>query len=290
MVLKALMELSGQRSIIEETLKNEQLHGHEDHQHQMHSCPYRDDNVADYHGSTNQDFYRPHHHNHGRSWYKVREIINDSSFSDSVKAIAISIYKNIAEAEANVHGETLETIHFHEVGRDEAIKNALGIGMALDAIKLGVRGDKEDDGREFEILTSSIYDGKGTIVCSHGEIPVPVPAVQALMKKCSYDFRTADVDTEMVTPSGLASLMGIGAKPSAKTLRQLLEKQQDPAGAGDQSLDSYNASVGSSSPEIQVKIIAKAEAKGSRDTGRGGLRVYLIEVDMTPDVVDRVID
>jgi len=219
MVLNALMDLSGQRNDIEEALKNEHLHTHDDHDRHDHY---------------------DHHHAHGRSWLKVRQLIDHSSFSDETKQTAISIYQNIAEAEASVHGETLETIHFHEVGRDEAIKNALGIGMALESIE------------PLEILTSPIYDGKGTVVCSHGEIPVPVPAVMALRAKCTYDFKTADVNMEMVTPSGLASLMGIKAKPAAKTLQQILE---DP----------------------RVSIIAETEAKGSRDTGRGGLRVYLLD-------------
>ncbi len=219
MVLKALMDLSGQRNAIEEALKNEHLHTHDHH----------DDH--DYHD---------HHHAHGRSWLKVRELIDHSSFSDDAKQTALSIYQNIAEAESSVHGETLETIHFHEVGRDEAIKNALGIGMALEIIE------------PLEIMTSPIYDGKGTVVCSHGEIPVPVPAVMALRAKCTYDFETANVNMEMVTPSGLASLMGIKAKPAVKTLQQILE---DP----------------------RVSIIAETEAKGSRDTGRGGLQVYLLE-------------
>ena len=224
MVLKALMDLSGQREVIEEALKNEHLHTHD------------------------------HHHAHGRSWLKVRELIDHSSFSDEAKQTALSIYQNIAEAEASVHGETLETIHFHEVGRDEAIKNALGIGMALEAI----RKNGQDADEPLEILTSPIYDGKGTVVCSHGEIPVPVPAVMALRTKCTYTFKTADVNMEMVTPSGLASLMGIKAKPAVKTLDEILTEPGD-TGAP------------------RVRLIAETEAKGSRDTGRDGLRVYLIE-------------
>lgn len=214
MIRKALMTLSGRsEEQIEDVLNDKHFHSHD------------------------------HDHAHGRSWIKVREMIDHSDFSDEAKEIARSIYQNIAEAEASVHGETLETIHFHEVGRDEAILNALVIGMALEAIK------------PDEILTSSVYDGKGTVICSHGEIQVPVPAVMALRARCSYTFETADVNMEMVTPSGLASLMGIGAKPSEKMPK--------------------------------ARIIAKTEAKGSRDTGRGGLKVYLIELDETSDIVDQ---
>lgn len=257
MVLKALMDLSGQREAIEEALKHEHLHTHDDHDH-GHS---HTDHIDHSHSGDHD-----HHHAHGRSWLKVRELIDHSSFSDEAKQTAISIYQNIAEAEASVHGETLETIHFHEVGRDEAIKNALGIGMAIEAIK----NSGQDADEQLEILTSPICDGKGTIVCSHGEIPVPVPAVMALRAKCTYAFETADVNMEMVTPSGLASLMGIKAKPAVKTLQQLLETPAD------------RNSVGDSAP--RVKLVDETEAKGSRDTGRDGLRVYLLEVSMSGNI------
>jgi len=186
------------------------------------------------------DFTRSHHHDehhghhHGRSFHDVKHIIEDSEFSGKAKVYAKAIYQTIAEAEAEVHEATLETVHFHEVGRDQAIKNALGIGMALETIS----PDK--------IITSSINDGKGTIVCSHGEIPVPVPAVRAMMRKSAFTFYQVDVETEMVTPSGLAALTGIGAQPE--------------------------------DIEITQKTILKStEAKGGRDTGRGGLKVYIYE-------------
>lgn len=215
MLLKALMELSGNGNQIEDALKKEDF-------------------------STGTHVHDHIQHGHGRSYERVRKLINDSSFSSHAKGIALAIYEIIAKAEAKVHGETLETIHFHEVGRDEAIKNALGIGAALEQI--------DPD----EILTSPIYDGKGTVVCSHGEIPVPVPAVMALREDCDYQFKTADINMEMVTPSGLAGLIGIGAKPAA-------------------AIDSGNVVTGLDN------VVMQTEAKGSRDTGRPGLRAYIIE-------------
>lgn len=177
------------------------------------------------------------HHHHGRSYVKVRELIENSGFSPEAKETALRIYGHIAQAEAKVHGATLETVHFHEVGRDEAIKNALAIGMALEYIN------------PDRVIVSPIYDGKGTIVCSHGEISVPVPAVRALMEKCSYIFETADVNTEMVTPSGLAGLMGIGAEAAED--EDILNK---------------------------AAITEQTEARGGRDTGRPGLMAYILKI------------
>lgn len=116
---------------------------------------------GEHEGHDDREKHHGHSHGHGRSFRKVREIIEESGFSEAAKETALDIYSHIAEAEAKVHDATLETVHFHEVGRDEAVKNALAIGMALEIIA----PDK--------VVVSDIYDGHGTILCSHGEISVP---------------------------------------------------------------------------------------------------------------------
>lgn len=246
MMLKALMELAGCKDQIE-TAMNENFQTAESLCVPVivHDEPsFKGDGCGDHHDDHHNHVMRcthascePHRHSHGRSYQEVVAMIKNSGFSSRAKETAHNIYRHIAEAEAKVHGASLETVHFHEVGRDEAIKNALGIGMALEAIAPDA------------IYTSAIYDGKGTVVCSHGEIPVPVPAVMALREKCSYVFQQADINMELVTPSGLASLMGIGAMP-------------DECGRMD---------------ALQGMAVSSAEAKGSRDTKRPGLRAYLIE-------------
>ena len=240
MLLRALVEISGCEADLEG------LHLHHDHGHN-HGHEHGHD-----HGHNHG---HEHTHDHGRSYEDVKHIIGHAAqhgISGNACRFAENIYAVIAKAEASVHGMTLETVHFHEVGRDQAIKNAIGIGMALDRLGFDVDPMKST-GR---ILVSPIYDGKGFVDCAHGRIPVPVPAVRAMMDASEgtrgpgrgYDFRTAeDVDTEMVTPSGLAGIIGIGAEPVEKGFA------------------------------IMGSITAEAEAKGTRDTGRGGLRVYLIE-------------
>ncbi len=169
-------------------------------------------------------------HSH-RGYAEIKDIILDSRLSDNAKEIAFNIYKTIAEAEAEVHGSKLEETHFHEVGRDEAILNIMGVAFCLD--KLDIE----------EIYCSTICDGHGFIQCSHGEIPVPVPAVMAMRNVCDYRFERVDAATELVTPSGLGILIGIGAQ--------------------------YAEAM----PETEACVMV--ESKGKRDTGRGGLKIYL---------------
>lgn len=169
-------------------------------------------------------------HSH-RSYIEIKEMILNSGLSDNAKQTACSIYQTIAEAEAEVHGTLLEETHFHEVGRDEAILNIMGVAFCLDRLQIK------------EIYCGIICDGHGFIQCSHGEIPVPVPAVMAMRKNCDYRFERVDVATELVTPSGLGTLIGIGA--------QYVEAM----------------------PETEACVMV--EAKGKRNTGRGGLKIYM---------------
>lgn len=238
MVLRALAELAG---LDTDALAPLEFHTH-DHEHR-HGHDHDHDHDHDHGDGHNHGHTHSHDHGHGRSYADVKHIIDSQEhYTAKARETAQSIYAVIAWAESSVHGETLETIHFHEVGRDQAIANALGIGAALDVIS------------PDRILVSKINDGSGFVDCAHGRIPVPVPAVQAMMDQCGAAYPAlrfdtcTDVDTEMVTPSGLAAIIGIGATPADSGMMFM-----------------------------KGQITGETEVKGTRDTGRGGLRVYIIE-------------
>lgn len=167
-----------------------------------------------------------------RAFREISELITNSDLSAGVKATSLRIYKTIAIAEAEVHMTTLQDVHFHEVGRDKAIANIVGVAIALEALNVD------------EVYVSPIHDGKGTIMCSHGEIPVPVPAVAAMKSQCDYDFVTEHINMEMVTPSGLGVLIGMGA-------RKMTERDLG-------------------------RVIRSGFGHGTRNTGRGGLRIDIV--------------
>jgi len=171
-------------------------------------------------------------HEH-RSYAEVKEIIENSHIGRRAKQIAEKIYSVIAKAEAEVHGKAIEDVHFHEVGRNEAIRNIAVIGICLDA--LGVS----------EIYCSAIHDGTGFIECSHGRIPIPVPAVMAMRKDSKLKFVTEEIEMEMVTPSGLAAIIAMDAVYA-----------EMPRG----------------------EIIAQGVGRGSRETGKDGLQITLFEI------------
>ena len=66
-----------------------------------------------------------------RHLHHIRQIIEAAELPDAVKQRAIAVFTRLAQAEANVHGTTVEQIHFHEVGALDAIIDIVGTCAGL---------------------------------------------------------------------------------------------------------------------------------------------------------------
>ncbi len=132
-----------------------------------------------------------HHHEH-RGLADVTAIIDAADMTDGAKANARRIFSVIADAEAKAHGTTIEEVHFHEVGAVDSIADIVAIAVAID--------DLAPD----EIVVTELCEGRGTVRCQHGIIPVPAPAVANITSAHGIALRILDVQGELVTPTGAA--------------------------------------------------------------------------------------
>ncbi|WP_196605494.1 nickel pincer cofactor biosynthesis protein LarC [Pectinatus haikarae] len=131
------------------------------------------------------------HHDH-RNLKDIENIINKSSLNASVKKTCLDIFMKIAEAEAKVHGSSLDEVHFHEVGAVDSIIDITGAAICLDFLK----ADK--------IIASAVQLGGGFVKCAHGIIPIPAPATIEILK--DIPIKTGIVPFETTTPTGAAIL------------------------------------------------------------------------------------
>ena len=139
-------------------------------------------------------------HSH-RHFSDIKEMIEKSGISTRARELALAIFDVIAEAEAAVHRIPKERVAFHEVGAMDSIIDVVGVAIAVDL--LGVK----------KFYCSAPRDGSGTIVCQHGVIPVPAPAVMKMAEGAGIPIVIeGDVDTEMITPTGFGIIKGLGAK------------------------------------------------------------------------------
>ena len=117
----------------------------------------------------------------------VLGLIDRSGLDPAVKARAGSLFRRLAEAEAEVHGTSPDEVHFHEVGAVDSIVDIVGGVVALGW--LGVE----------RFASSPLNVGTGTVEMSHGVFAVPPPATARLVAGVPV---YGAGEGELLTPTG----------------------------------------------------------------------------------------
>jgi pyridinium-3,5-bisthiocarboxylic acid mononucleotide nickel chelatase len=144
---------------------------------------------------------------HARHYKDIVDLIRESDLPEHDRENSLRIFLNLAQAEAKVHGISLDQVHFHEIGAIDSIIDVVGAVVGLS--KLGIQ----------RIYCSPINVGSGTVRCEHGILPVPAPATAELIKgKPTY---SSGIQAELLTPTGAAILATLahdfGSMPEMKT-------------------------------------------------------------------------
>ncbi|WAM33021.1 LarC family nickel insertion protein [Caldicellulosiruptor morganii] len=138
-----------------------------------------------------------HHHNndqghhHHRTFKDIKKLLQESKLQETVKDLSLKIFEKIAKAEAAVHGMDIEEVAFHEVGADDSIVDIVAFSLCMEYLK------------PQEVLFSPLCDGRGFTKSMHGIIPVPAPAVLEIARQNGIPLATLDIDSELVTPTGI---------------------------------------------------------------------------------------
>jgi pyridinium-3,5-bisthiocarboxylic acid mononucleotide nickel chelatase len=150
----------------------------------------------------------------------VRGLIEAADLPAPVQRIALEAFARLAQAEAMVHRTNVELVHFHEVGGLDAIADIVGTAAGLHA--LGVDA----------VHASPVATGMGMVRSEHGLLPVPTPAVLALLE--GAPLYSGGVAHELCTPTG-AALLAATVTTWGDLPPMVLERTG--SGAGDRDLD-----------------------------------------------------
>jgi pyridinium-3,5-bisthiocarboxylic acid mononucleotide nickel chelatase len=210
---------------------------------------------------------QPHRHLH-----HVIAIIEGGDLAPAVKQRAIAVFRRLAEAEAEVHGSTIEKVHFHEVGAVDAVVDIVGTVEALHALGIG------------RVFGSALPLGGGFVDSQHGRIPVPAPATALLLR--GAPVRPCDVEAELVTPTGAALLTtlvenwdappayrlervgtGAGGRDLAQqpNVLRVLIGETDDAPASRTSVAVLETAVDDDNPQYVAELLPRVIAAGALD-------------------------
>jgi uncharacterized protein (TIGR00299 family) protein len=203
-----------------------------------------------------------HEHAH-RHLSDILKIIYDSRLSAGVKDRAAKIFSRLAEAEARVHNQPIEQVHFHEVGALDAIVDVVGAAICFEL--LGIE----------RFVSSALHVGSGMVEMAHGRFPVPPPAVTELLR--GAPFYSTDIKGELLTPTGAAIITTVSSEFGA--LPQL-KLEQTGYGAGTREYEKF--------PNVLRVLIGE-----TLDAQRDEAKLWMLETnvdDMSPQVFGHVME
>lgn len=231
--------------------------------------------IVEEHHHHHHDHHEEHvHHHHHRKLNDILTLIEKSPLSDSVKTMSSNVFRNLAAAEAKVHGTTPEEIHFHEVGAVDSIADIVGCCLAFEML-----------GAE-KIFLSPLPEGQGFLKCQHGIMPIPAPATAELMVSGKLRSFQTDEPFELVTPTGAALLSTWEKVPAGFTgttlsvsnsfgsrelqnrpnlLRASLVELTDEAAPFSDSCLVLETNIDDTTPEIMGLVFDKLLASGALD-------------------------
>lgn len=126
-----------------------------------------------------------------RTLADIEALIGASKLSEAVQNDARRVFRLVGEAEARIHGTTLESVSFHEVGAVDSIIDICGAALVLELL-----GNPR-------VYASPPPVGSGLAHIAHGVVPVPVPATLELLRGVPVRF---EGEGELTTPTGAALL------------------------------------------------------------------------------------
>ena len=137
----------------------------------------------------------------GLGWTDFAGMIDGSALEPAVARRSRDVLRRLAEAEAVVHGTTIDDTRLHELGSLDTIVDVVGSVAGLDLLQVE------------RVYCSALPSGSGIVKSEHGPLPVPAPATAALMAMASAPVTpppNGAVDAgEMVTPTGAAILTSL---------------------------------------------------------------------------------
>ncbi|HVZ62423.1 MAG TPA: nickel pincer cofactor biosynthesis protein LarC [Candidatus Nitrosotalea sp.] len=247
---------------------------------------------------------------HERKGIEIQECILSASdkigLSEKAKVFAKESIRSLLHAESNIHGEPLESVHFHEASSIDTAIDIIGSAIALDDLKLF----------SDEIISTPVAVGGGTLTFSHGTVSNPASAILEILRGSDMIICGGQAKQELTTPTGASLLVNLAGRSSE--FYPAMKVKSIGYGAGSKNFDGFPNILkivrGESTNEFQSDIVQVLEtnlddvsgevigytidkliANGAKDVTvtagitKKGRPTNLVSIICDPSVTDRLI-
>lgn len=168
---------------------------------------------------------------HERKGIEIQECILSTSdkigLSEKAKVFAKESIRSLLHAESKIHGEPLESVHFHEASSIDTVIDIIGSAIALDDLKLF----------SDEIISSPVAVGGGSLTFSHGTVSNPASAILEIFRDSGMAICGGPVKEELTTPTGASLLVNLADRCSE--FYPIMKIKSIGYGAGNKNFDGF---------------------------------------------------
>lgn len=145
---------------------------------------------------------------HERKGIEIQDCILQSSdkigLSEKAKVFAKESIRSLIRAESKIHGEPIESVHFHEASSIDTVVDIIGSAIALDNLNFFSE----------EIVSTPVAVGGGILNFSHGTVSNPASAILEIFRDSDIIISGGQVKDELTTPTGASLLVNLANRCS----------------------------------------------------------------------------
>lgn len=145
---------------------------------------------------------------HERRGIEIQDCILQASdkigLSEKAKIFAKESIRSLIKAESKIHGEPIESVHFHEASSIDTVVDIIGTALALDDLNFFTE----------DVISMPVAVGGGTLNFSHGTTSNPASAILEIFRGSHITISGGQAREELTTPTGASLLVNLAAKSS----------------------------------------------------------------------------
>ena len=248
---------------------------------------------------------------HERRGIEIKKCISNTvrkiGLSEKATSFANSSIETLIGAESKIHGEPLESVHFHEASSLDTVIDIVGVAIALDNLNFF----------DHQITSTPVAVGSGLINFSHGTTSNPANAILEIFKNSNMTILSGPINEELTTPTGASMLVNLAT--SCSPFYPSLKIENIGYGAGTKNFDGFSnilkvvkgestttylhdsvkileTNVDDVSGELLGHVIEQIMNNGAKDVtvtsaiGKKGRPTHLVSIICDSTKVDNILD